>query len=266
MAVVRLAALEDLENLSAAVERVTAAGGSGAASPSGPRTVAAPPTREKKTTPLTDVAKPLATSSGPASGSGPAAPSAQGNRGAAPQDEPPVLSVATTKHDGTPGAEPPPLPANAAAVWHAVASSLDGFAADFAATALAVAWKADTLEVTLPAEAAAAATFLGRPDSQAAIHAALEGHLGRPMRYRIVLAPPVAKPPVRPVGPPAQSQATLMKTAMDHPFVVHARTLFDAAVRKVEPLRASERPAVVAAVPSVIDSADTPSEDEEVDA
>jgi hypothetical protein len=38
-------------------------------------------------------------------------------------------------------------------------------------------------------------------------------------------------------GPQAFSQAALLREAMEHPLVMHARTVFDAAVRKVEPPR-----------------------------
>jgi len=36
------------------------------------------------------------------------------------------------------------------------------------------------------------------------------------------------------------SQAALMRAAADHPLVAHARTLFDGAIRKVEPPRTRE--------------------------
>jgi hypothetical protein len=133
-------------------------------------------------------------------------------------------------------------------LWHAATATLEGLVADFAGTVSAVAWKDDVLELTLPAEATAAAAFLGRPDSQATIAAALESEIGRPVRHTIVMAPASARPAVKPAAAPAQSQAALMKTALEHPLVAHARTLLDAAVRKVEPLRASER-RVVAVVP-----------------
>ena len=47
------------------------------------------------------------------------------------------------------------------------------------------------------------------------------------------------------------SQAAMLREAAEHPMVAHVRTLFDAAVRKVEPARpqpaAAVQPAVAAA-------------------
>ena len=49
-----------------------------------------------------------------------------------------------------------------------------------------------------------------------------------------------------------------MREATEHPLVAHARTVFDAAIRKVEPPRAREvKPAVAsAAVAAVAEEAD----------
>lgn len=250
MAVVRLAALEDLENLSASVERVSVAGAGGVAPAGGSPGPAASSPREKKTTHLTAVAEPQAisdhTNAAPSARSVAHVPVDGTSTG---RHEPHSRRVSDVGAGETRESSPRPLPANAAAAWHAATASLEGLAADFAATASSVAWNGETLELTLPAEAAAGATFLGRADSQATITAALERHLGRAVRYTITLAPPVAKPVAKPAGAPAQSQAALMKTALDHPLVLHARTLFDAAVRKVEPLRAIER-RVAASLPS----------------
>ena len=49
----------------------------------------------------------------------------------------------------------------------------------------------------------------------------------------------VATPPASP-PPRARSQVALIRAATDHPLVTHARTLFDAVVRKVEPPRTRE--------------------------
>jgi DNA polymerase-3 subunit gamma/tau len=211
MAVVRLATIEDLESLAAAVDRVAAAGPAAQAAPAvSPRAAPAPaPQREKKTADLTP--------------------------------EPPVASA--------PAAPLPPLPADPLAVWRRVTEPLEGLVADFAATATAAAWRDDLLEVTLPAEAATAASFLRRPDSVATIAAGLESQVGRALRYTILLAPPrpAGQESERPPQPAVASQAALMRAATDHPLVAHARGLFDAAIRKVEPLRPREvEPAGVA--------------------
>ncbi|NCX97802.1 MAG: hypothetical protein EBX35_04290, partial [Planctomycetia bacterium] len=71
---------------------------------------------------------------------------------------------------------------------------------------------------------------------------------GRAVRYTILLAPPrsAGDEPERPPQPAVASQAALMRAATEHPLVAHARGLFDAAIRKVEPLRS--RPAEPATV------------------
>jgi len=135
------------------------------------------------------------------------------------------------------------------AAWRDVAAGLEGLAADFAATATAARWRDDLLEVTLPAEAAAAAGILRRPDAAAAIAAGLERLAGRPIRHAVVLAAADAvalAPAPAARKPPAASQSALVKAATAHPLVAHARTLFDAAIRKVEPPR--PRPPEVAGV------------------
>ena len=138
------------------------------------------------------------------------------------------------------------LPQAPIAAWHAATAELEGMAADFAATAASAVWKDDLLEVTLPAAAATAASFLRRPDSVAAITAALGKLAGRPLRYAVVVGPPVTigEPAAIP-RPAVPSQAALMRAATEHPFVAQARSLFDAAIRKVEP----PRPAAATAPP-----------------
>ena len=145
----------------------------------------------------------------------------------------------------------PQLSADALAAWRAVAAGLEGLAADFAATATAATWRDDTLEVTLPAEAATAAAFLRRADAVAAVGAALLGLAGRPVRHAIVLASPAAAAqeataPAAARRATAVTQATLVRAAADHPLVAHARTLFDVAIRKVEPPRTREAEPTVA--------------------
>ena len=255
MAVIRLAGLEDLESLASAVDRV-AAGQSGAGasqpgpgqrpavanpapSPAGPRPVAkaSPPraaeSREKKTT---DLNRPAPEAGDAAQGQAEAAT----GRGA--------VAEAGNQGSSTVASGPPPA---AITAWHAAAESLEGLAADFAAMASSAAWKDGVLEVTLPATAATAAAFLRRPDSNAAITAALGQLVGRPVRYMTVLAPPAAaglEPVAAAPRATATSQAALMRAATEHPLVAHARGVFDAAIRKVEPARPGGP--VAAATPS----------------
>jgi hypothetical protein len=144
-----------------------------------------------------------------------------------------------------------------------------GLAADFVAMAGRAVWSDDVLEVTFPFEATTAVAFLTRPETAAAINRVLSASAGRALRHRIVHEPkgrpstttdlagrsPGDGPGPDPhgggggvVSPPSpRSKAALLRETMDHVLVAHARGLFDAAIRKVEPGRA--RP--VAAAPPV---------------
>ena len=215
MAVIRLAGLEDLQSLAAAIDQVavatppagTPAPAQAVAPPSRPPVPPAPPAPQKKTTELTaddDTPRPAAA---------------------------PAVAV-----------PPPPLPADAHATWQAVAATLDGLLADFAAEAVSAAWRDECLEVTLPATATTAAAFLRRPESTAAITRGLAAAVGRRVRHAVslaeadadaVAATPVPAQPPRPVV----SQAALLREVSEHPLVAHAMTVFDAAIRKVEPRR-----------------------------
>jgi DNA polymerase-3 subunit gamma/tau len=245
MAVIRLAGIEDLEGLATAVDRVATAssgaggpGGGGMRPPAQPGRPAAPPapSREKKTTEL--------------NGSAPAAPfptvvpsADAGRHGRAaepPSAAPPAPDATADGSDGTWTRQP-------LAAWRAATASLDGLAADFAAMASSARWAEGALEVTFPAASTTAASFLGRPDSIAAIGDALTAVVGRPTRYSVVVGPPTSgeEPPPAVRAAPPPSQVALVRAAAEHPFVAHARTLFDAAIRKVEPPRpAPESPSV----------------------
>ena len=246
MAIVRLASLEDLDSLAEAVERVASAAGPAAAAVGpaarqpvqSPVRASEPPVppapREKKTT--DPVVTPAEAAAGPDAATDPIEPAA----------EPPVMQQA--------GHAPPQLPADALAFWHQGSEAVGGLAADFAAMAIHASWKDGLLEVALPASAANAASFLRRPEVAAGLARALADIGGRPVRHGIVVeampqpaaggtspATAGAGMPAVERGRPAVSQAALLREAMEHPLVVHARSVFDAAVRKVEPPRA--RPA-----------------------
>ena len=223
MAVIRLATLEDLESVSAAVDRLASASGAVAAVPASAAGNAAPrlsvpavatPAPQKKTTDLTD-------------------------RGVEPAPSavalPPPAAITPT----------PELPADASAAWKAASATLEGLAGDCAAEAIGAAWRDDQLEVTLPAHATTAGAFLRRPEISAAISRALESLAGRRVRHAIVMIeaaaePVVATPAEQPRPVSVQTQASLLREAGEHPLVAHARTLFDAAIRKVEPPRPRE--------------------------
>jgi hypothetical protein len=52
----------------------------------------------------------------------------------------------------------------------------------------------------------------------------------------VVEAPAAAAAPAVSAGP-APSQSALVRDALEHPLVAHARSVLDAAIRKVEPAR-----------------------------
>ena len=233
MAIVRLATLENLESLAHAVERVAAA-----------------PTATHEPT---------------------------GNAGSVRSAaNPPLPTQAREKKTIEPS---PPLAIDAAVAWRQASESMGGLAADFAATASAATWRDDVLEVVLPSAATTAIQFLRRPEVAAALVQALAAIMDRSVEYTIIIdtpVPAVAIPAThlpntaqRTVGPasrvasdslasaaliatpvsisqpqPIVSQTALLREAMEHPLVIHARTVFDAAVRKVEPPRPRGVPAV----------------------
>jgi DNA polymerase-3 subunit gamma/tau len=222
MAVVRLARLEDLESLAAIVDKVAAGAAAPAVEPRPapvrPAAAAPPPSveREKKTT---ERAPPAVE---PPAGEAPPAP--------APMAEP--------------AAPAPGLPEDAAAAWRAGTEAFGGLAADLAVAATGVAWRENMLEVTMPGEASTAAAYLRRPEVASGIGKALSDLAGRPVRFTLLVTPAVpGRPAAQAARPaPAVSQAALLREAAEHPLVARARTLFDAAIRKVEPPRPREAP------------------------
>ena len=231
MGVIRLATLEDLEALATAVDRLAAAAGptqspvAAAPRPSLPRPPAPPPAAaQKKTTEVTAL--------------GVEPPAAR-------PMVPPSPSASTVDSVPAPAPQPralPALPPDPRAIWQAAASVLEGLAGDCAAEAISAAWRDDVLEVLLPAQATTAAAFLRRPEVAASISRALEDLAGRRVAHAVAFAaaasaagPAAGEEPPRPVA--AASHAALMREATEHPLVAHARTVFDAAIRKVEPAR-----------------------------
>jgi DNA polymerase-3 subunit gamma/tau len=233
MAIVRLAKLEDLDNLAALVQGIVPTPGTPA--PPHNRPQVAP--REKKTTDLTPPqAARVADAPEPPPASRPEHAAAASVVNEPPEEQ---LQPAAT------------LPADPLAAWLQACESVGGLAADFAASATDARWNDGVLEVVIPAAATTAATFLRRPEMGQGISRALTDLAGRPLRHAIVVSQPTSAE--GPAGPaperprPVPSQAALLRDVMDHPLVAQARTLFDAAVRKVEPPRPSE-PVAQAAV------------------
>ena len=279
MAVVRLATLEDLDALAGLVEQVVQGGGASPATDPratpAARTAAAEPPREKKT-----AQAPPGVERVRADERGAPAPAAA--RG---------TTVASTPATGVRGAgvagdEPvTPLPddTDPLHVWRECGRLVGGLAADFAHLAVRAVWRDGRLEVRMPAESAAAATFLRGSDVTAGLQRVLVALVGRPAKLAFEVDPPapVAVPAAeaatvsrgavvedaggtpgaedrrvagaedRRVGQttraaparPAQSQAALIREALSHPLVERARTLFDAAIVKVEPPRPQAEPA-----------------------
>jgi hypothetical protein len=143
-----------------------------------------------------------------------------------------------------PAAPAPGLPEDAAAAWRAGTEAFGGLAADLAVAATGVAWRENMLEVTMPGEASTAAAYLRRPEVASGIGKALSDLAGRPVRFTLLVTPAVpGRPAAQAARPaPAVSQAALLREAAEHPLVARARTLFDAAIRKVEPPRPREAP------------------------
>jgi len=220
MAVVRLARLEDLESLAAVVDKIAAGAPVPTAEPrpvsARPAAAAPPPAgteREKKTT---DRAEPAV--------------------------EPPAAEQPPAVAAPEPAAPAVGLPADAVAAWRAGTAAFGGLAADLAEAATSVAWRDEVLEVLMPGAASTAAAYLRRPEVAAGIGKALSELAGRPVRFTLVVAAAAAGRAAGQAARPttAVSQATLLREAAEHPLVAHARTLFDAAIRKVDPPRPRE--------------------------
>jgi DNA polymerase-3 subunit gamma/tau len=241
MAVVRLATLEDLDGLAAAVDRVGAAA---AAAPPAPR--------EKKTADLTQPPRTAApVSAGRSEAGGPATPAARVDdrvAAPAPRDDD---SGAAPAAGGPEAGLPPPVAALTA--WLEAAGHSGGLAADFAASATAAAWRDEVIEVTIPT--AHALSFLSRPEVSGGLSKALGAVTGRHVSIRLVAgpepAPAVAGAAAADDGAPprmaATTQAALLREAADHPLVAHVRQVFDAAIRRVDPPRGRPGPTAPAA-------------------
>ncbi len=240
MAVVRLAGLEDLDSLTEIIDRIAAG------SPT-PAAYAAGEVEKKKpllAAPAAVVAEPSRpASASPAITARPAPPPPSRPAATPASAAPAVADTASPTEGGSP--LPDALPA-----WKQASETVGGLAVDFAAMAVAAIWEDRLLRVELPATGAAAAAFLSRPEIVSQVQAALSSRVGQPCRYAVSCresdpvppspagdaAPPRAAAPER-GQPRGVSAASLLREAMDDPVVSHARTLFDAAIRKVEPPR-----------------------------
>ncbi|MCX7431569.1 MAG: DNA polymerase III subunit gamma/tau [Planctomycetia bacterium] len=266
MAIVRLASLEDLDSLADAVERVGSEPVGPAAPAARPAPVARPaePVREKKTADLTQPV-PIGGRPEPVAIKRRVEPVTVDNAISASAEA--ACTESSVPEQIPPLAVPPATPASPADpldAWRRGAETVGGLAVDFADLASRAAWRDDVLEVVLPASAGNAASFLRRPEIAAGLTRALTELVGRPVRHSLVIdssPKPVAAAAdsegrassAAERGRPAMSHAAMLRDAAEHPMVAHVRTLFDAAVRKVEPPR--PRPAV-AVQPTVASSAE----------
>ena len=272
MAIVRLASMEDLDSLADAVERAGSEPVGTVAPMARPTPAARPaePVREKKTADLTQPvpsggrAEPVAIERHVETVAVEAAVGASAETARAESSAPEPIPPATVP--ATPAATPASLPADPLDAWRRGAETVGGLAVDFAELASRAAWRDDVLEVVLPASAGNAASFLRRPEIAAGLTRALTELVGRPVRHTMVIdssPEPVAvatdsegrASSAAERGRPAMSHAAMLRDAAEHPLVAHVRTLFDAAVRKVEAPR--PRPAT-AAQPAEAPSAETP--------
>ena len=252
MAVIRLASLEDLDHLAEVVERVgTSTSLLTASGPSGSRP-ALPPVRP---------------AAEPASARPAAPPAAEPAREKKTTDLIPLPATEALVPEPVPEAElatpltPPSDPLDA---WRRAGAAVGGLVADFADMSMRAEWRDELLEVVLPRSAGQAASFLRRPEIAVKLTQALTDMLGRPVRHSLVIdtaatAASAGEPNGRSNGSaqrgqPAVSQAALLREASEHPLVLHARTVFDAAVRKVDPPRPQS--AAPAAVPPQTATAD----------
>jgi DNA polymerase-3 subunit gamma/tau len=226
MAVVRLASMERMESLATAIARLAsgqpAALASPAAAPRGAARsesaaagapAASAATREKKTTDLSE----------------------------SPHSEPPAVApAAPTAAPAAPARVAPTTPP--LEVWRQVGDLVGGMAAGFISEATAASWHEDEgIEISMPANGEAGCSFLKRAEVAASITSALRDLCGR---SRIVFRFDEPVPVVQKQRPSApRSQAALLKAASDHPLVSHARTLFDAAIRRVDPPAKTAEPA-----------------------
>ncbi len=235
MTVVRLARLENLESIVAAVERLSSPLPAEAIEGPRRREIVQEPERvmlrEKKVTPTTsDLEEKQPSTSHPSS-----EVDTEGSSGAIGQAIP-----ATVQKVSEPQKPIHPLPtdspADANRAWQQVGESLGGLAADFAAMSSGARWKSkEVLEIDLPASAGVAMSFLKKPEVSKAIGQVLEQLFGHAVKC-LLATEDVPSTPVSQTASPRSSatQASLLREAHEHPFVAHARTLFDASVRRVD--------------------------------
>ena len=221
MAIVRLAALEDLDNLSEIISGIQ-------------------PTEEKKQ-PLRHEKKKLT-------------PTTNQKADKADQTAPATFSSvkAKTPNSWTPDkTTSPSVGAEPLVIWKNAGELVGGLASDFAAMAASVSQEASHFKIEFPASAGSATAFLSRNEITKQFQSALETLTGQSCRYSVVLQEKgttnssgsipaqngSSSTPSTPSKKTVISSAGLLKETVQNPLVSHALTTFDAAIRKVDPPR-----------------------------
>jgi hypothetical protein len=223
MAIIRLAALEDLDNLSEIISGIKPAG----------EKLPSHRHEKKKLTPAANQQTAKTNHSAPATFSSVKA------KTPAPQTQ-------GKNNTPTPGTEP-------LVIWKNAGEIVGGLASDFAAMAVSASQEANHFKIEFPASAGSATAFLNRNEITKQFQNALENLTGQSCRYLVVLqeqesaATPAGTAPSQdgilnhpsknPHKKTVISSAGLLKEAVQNPLVSHALTTFDAAIRKVDPPR-----------------------------
>ena len=220
MAIVRLAALEDLDNLSEIISGIQ------------PTEQKQPLRHEKKKlTPTTNQKADKADQTAPATSSSVKAKT-------------PNSWTADKTTTPSVGAEP-------LVIWKNAGELVGGLASDFAAMAASVSQEASHFKIEFPASAGSATAFLSRNEITKQFQSALETLTGQSCRYSVVLQEKgttnssgsipaqngSSSTPSTPSKKTVISSAGLLKETVQNPLVSHALTTFDAAIRKVDPPR-----------------------------
>ena len=221
MAIVRLAALEDLDNLSEIISGIQ-------------------PTEEKKQ-PLRHEKKKLT-------------PTTNQKADKADQTAPATSSSVKAKTPNSWTADKtttPSVGAEPLVIWKNAGELVGGLASDFAAMAASVSQEASHFKIEFPASAGSATAFLSRNEITKQFQSALDTLTGQSCRYSVVLQEKgttnssgsipaqngSSSKPSTPSKKTVISSAGLLKETVQNPLVSHALTTFDAAIRKVDPPR-----------------------------
>ncbi len=221
MAIIRLAALEDLDNLSEIISGIQ-------------------PTEEKKQ-PLRHEKKKLT-------------PTTNQKADKADQTAPATFSSVKAKTPNSWTSDKttsPSVGAEPLVIWKNAGELVGGLASDFAAMAASVSQEASHFKIEFPASAGSATAFLSRNEITKQFQSALDTLTGQSCRYSVVLQEKgttnssgsipaqngSSSTPSTPSKKTVISSAGLLKETVQNPLVSYALTTFDAAIRKVDPPR-----------------------------